>query len=263
MPMDEVARVTKPNPMANCWRSKPSSHSRIQALDIASHFSNILTSQYPAVMIATIVSPGSIPEFVHPPVPGESHDLYGDSHLDSIKLPVSAARRSPSGSAVSRSIQSADPLGVESSFGSRANETSTPAPSSRSDPARESTSGATPVASQDSIEGSSDDILWARLVENCINGQADLVQEILTLSPQLKDSIDNVSTATGMNPLHFAASRGHEEIVRILIDQAGAGVDAPDREGEVRIFPNCGACEMSMAAWWQCHSNTILTQPFL
>jgi hypothetical protein len=212
-------------------------------------------------MIATIVSPGSIPEFVHPPVPGESHELYGDNHLDSIKLPVSVTRRSPGGSAQSRVIQSADPLGVESSFlSSRTNETSAPSSSSRSDTAREPTSGATPVVNQDSIEGSSDDILWARLVENCINGQADFVQEILTLSPQLKESIDNVSTATGMNPLHFAASRGHEEIVRILIDQAGAGVDAPDREGEVRIFLKLWYLRDGDACLLAVPCNMILTQ---
>lgn len=186
----------------------------------------------------TIVSPGSIPEFVHPPVPGESHDLYGDNHLDSIKLPVPVTHHSPGSLVQSRAIQSADPLGVEENFptSTTQNETSTPLSTTRSESGRETTSGATPATSQDIIEGSSDDILWARLVENCIQGQADLVQEILTRSPQLKDSIDNVSTATGMNPLHFAASRGHDEIVRILIDQAGAGVDVQDREGEVSIF---------------------------
>ncbi|KAG0253179.1 hypothetical protein BG011_006505 [Mortierella polycephala] len=39
-----------------------------------------------------------------------------------------------------------------------------------------------------------------------------------------------------MNPLHFAASRGHDGVVRILIDQAGAGVDVPDREGETALL---------------------------
>ncbi|KAI8600716.1 hypothetical protein EDD21DRAFT_126571 [Dissophora ornata] len=183
-------------------------------------------------MIATVVSPGSIPEFVHPPVPGESHDFYGDTHLDSIKLPVPVAVHSPT-SARSNSAQFVDPLAVDDILHMGSRESSTPA-SARNESVRELVSGATLVVGADQTEGSSDDILWAKLVEGCINGQSELVQEILTQSPQLKDSIDNISSATGMNPLHFAASRGHDEIVRILIDQAGAVVDVQDREGETK-----------------------------
>ncbi|KAF8934986.1 hypothetical protein BGZ58_005306, partial [Dissophora ornata] len=185
-------------------------------------------------MIATVVSPGSIPEFVHPPVPGESHDFYGDTHLDSIKLPVPVAVHSPT-SARSNSAQFVDPLAVDDILHMGSRESSTPA-SARNESVRELVSGATLVVGADQTEGSSDDILWAKLVEGCINGQSELVQEILTQSPQLKDSIDNISSATGMNPLHFAASRGHDEIVRILIDQAGAVVDVQDREGETALL---------------------------
>ncbi|KAG0000076.1 hypothetical protein BGZ79_006337 [Entomortierella chlamydospora] len=189
-------------------------------------------------MIATVVSPGSIPEFVHPPVPGESHDFYGDTHLESIKLPAPVAIHSSSTSTQSRSAQFLDPLAntnVLNSNNSSSN-SNTRVPHERSESVRELTSGANLVEGAEQTEDSSDDALWARLVEGCINRQPELVQDILMQSTKLKDSIDNVSSTTGMNPLHFAASRGHEEIVRILIDQAGAGVDIQDREGETALL---------------------------
>ncbi|KAG9067450.1 hypothetical protein KI688_012233 [Linnemannia hyalina] len=188
-------------------------------------------------MIAAVVSPGSIPEFVHPPVPGESHDFYGNTHLDSIKLPAPAAVPNPGSSSPSNSRQFTDPLGLGGTnhFASTTNglETSTV---SRDESVRDHISGATIVTGEDHSEDSSEDIAWAKLVDGCINGHAEQVREIILRLPQLKHSIDNISSATGMNPLHFAASRGHDDIVRILIDQAGAGVDIQDREGETALL---------------------------
>ena len=40
---------------------------------------------------------------------------------------------------------------------------------------------------------------------------------------------------TGLRPLHFAASRGHLNIVSRLVE-AGAAVDAVDKEGEACVF---------------------------
>ncbi|KAF9438532.1 hypothetical protein BGZ76_007063 [Entomortierella beljakovae] len=182
-------------------------------------------------MIATI-SPGSIPEFVHPPVPGESHELYGDNHLDSIKLPASVTIPNSNNSEGSFSTHFLDPLAGAVIIN---NDSNTGNNRNRGDSLHEITSGAN-LTEEVQHEDSSDDILWARLVDGCINGQSELVQDLLIQSPKLKDSIDNISSATGMNPLHFAASRGHEEIVRILIDQAGAGVDIQDREGETALL---------------------------
>lgn len=182
-------------------------------------------------MIATVVSPGSIPDFVHPPVPGESHDLYGDSHLDSIKLPAPSLISSSSNNYISNSSALfSDPLSVDNNNSS----TNSPNPQQISTPTitRESVREHASTAIVDA-EQSSDAISWSKLVEACTLGHADVVQEIIDISPALKDSIDNVSSATGMNPLHFAAARGHSEVVRILVDQAGAGVDIQDREGEV------------------------------
>ncbi|KAK5809941.1 hypothetical protein F5H01DRAFT_32750 [Linnemannia elongata] len=187
-------------------------------------------------MIAAVVSPGSIPEFVHPPVPGESHDFYGSTHLDSIKLPAPAAVPNPGSSSPSNSRQFTDPLGLGETNHSISTtnglETSTV---SRDESVRDHISGATTVTGEDYTEDSSEDTAWAKLVDGCVNGHAEQVREIILRLPQLKDSIDNISSATGMNPLHFAASRGHDDIVRILIDQAGAGVDTQDREGEVGL----------------------------
>ncbi|KAF9393607.1 hypothetical protein CPC16_001597 [Podila verticillata] len=188
-------------------------------------------------MIATVVSPGSIPDFVHPPVPGESHDLYGDSHLDSIKLPAPSVIPSSSNNYTSSSSALfSDPL-------SHSVNTNSSSPNNHSDSQQTSTQptiGGVSVRELDSVgaivDEPSDAISWSKLVEACTLGHADVVQEIIAISPALKDSIDNVSSATGMNPLHFAASRGHSEVVRILIDQAGAGVDIQDREGETALL---------------------------
>ncbi|KAG0313875.1 hypothetical protein BGZ99_008523 [Dissophora globulifera] len=185
-------------------------------------------------MIATLVSPEAIPAFVHPPVPGESHDLYGDTHLDSIKLPTQAVSYSPGSSSLAHAARTADPLGIDNAL--RTSSSSSTSPHESSDSMHEPASGATPVTGAGQHEGSSDDFFWAKFIEGCTNGRIEHVQEILLQAPQLKDSIDNISSATGMNPLHFAASRGHEEIVRILIDQAGAGVDVQDREGETALL---------------------------
>lgn len=44
--------------------------------------------------------------------------------------------------------------------------------------------------------------------------------------------------ATGLVPLHVAASRGFTDIVKVLVERAEATVDAVDREGEVGL--GCG-----------------------
>ncbi|KAG0302893.1 hypothetical protein BGZ97_002127 [Linnemannia gamsii] len=201
-------------------------------------------------MIAAVVSPGSIPEFVHPPVPGESHDFYGSTHLDSIKLPAPAAVPNPGSSSLSNSHRFSDPLGLGETNHSASTmnvlETGT---QSRDESVRDHISGATTVTGEDHSEGSSEDIAWAKLVDGCVNGHAEQVRDIIMRLPQLKDSIDNISSATGMNPLHFAASRGHDDIVRILIDQAGAGVDTQDREGETALLKASYAGSLSVVCF--------------
>ncbi|KAF9582697.1 hypothetical protein BGW38_010874 [Lunasporangiospora selenospora] len=183
-------------------------------------------------MIAAIIAPEDIPKFVHPPVPGESHVLYGDSHLGAIKLPTHATTTSGP-RPVSHSTDLI--LGDESSD-VRSQTTRGLARDMSGSLDDHQASGTSTAVRAGQHGGSSDDTLWAQLVEACAEGHAEQVEEILSSSPLLKDSIDNISSATGMNPLHFAASRGHEPVVRVLIDQAGAGVDVPDREGESALL---------------------------
>ncbi|KAJ2961996.1 hypothetical protein NQZ79_g2755 [Umbelopsis isabellina] len=47
---------------------------------------------------------------------------------------------------------------------------------------------------------------------------------------------DTIQSSTGLSPLHFASSRGHIEIVKHLLDIAGASVDIVDREGETPLL---------------------------
>ncbi len=210
------------------------------SLCLSRHFFTLTQHERPektrSAMIATVVSPGAIPDFVHPPVPGESHEFYGDTHLDSIKLPASATAEGAGNAAQAQLRQYADRNRPHES-NSRTDITWAHEAGIEASPSTDSVHnpviGTSTITEADQMEGSSDDISWARLVEACIHGEAEKVQDILLESPQLKESIDNISSATGMNPLHFAASRGQDDVVRILVDVAGAGVDVPDREGEV------------------------------
>ncbi|KAF9924697.1 hypothetical protein FBU30_005390 [Linnemannia zychae] len=144
---------------------------------------------------------------------------------------------SNSSSSHSQSHPLTDPLGL----GDASHASSTIAgletgTASRDQSVRDHNSGAATVTGEEHLEDSSEDVAWTKLVDGCINGQVEQVRDIILRLPRLKDSIDNVSSATGMNPLHFAASRGHDDVVRVLIDQAGAGVDIQDREGETALL---------------------------
>lgn len=61
----------------------------------------------------------------------------------------------------------------------------------------------------------------------------DLQSLIILLETQAPDSIQ---ASTGLSPLHFASSRGHIEIVKHLLDIAGASVDIMDKEGETPLL---------------------------
>ncbi|KAJ3089344.1 hypothetical protein HK102_006615 [Quaeritorhiza haematococci] len=105
-----------------------------------------------------------------------------------------------------------------------------------------------------------------------IAGDADLVKELLELkkgaskdstqdqghnntlqsqeqgdasddTPQTSDNDDSphvwvnlTTSATGLVPLHYAASKGYLDVVQVLVESAGALVDLPDPEGETSLL---------------------------
>jgi hypothetical protein len=66
------------------------------------------------------------------------------------------------------------------------------------------------------------------------NGQLYLVQRLIAngCDPNLPHTI------TGLRPIHFAASRGHVNLVKFLIESSHCQVDAVDKEGEVNKHMN-------------------------
>jgi hypothetical protein len=145
-------------------------------------------------MVSPVITSMRIPEVVYPPIPGEQHRYYGNIHLKQLKLPSNSFNHNIRGT------------------------TSYP---------RYSEDG--------SIESDLD------IHEAAAAGNFTRVKELL--APQGSVSGETTSAflianefspSSGLTPLHYAASRGHYEIVRWLIDEAGAIVDLEDQTGEVR-----------------------------
>lgn len=70
-----------------------------------------------------------------------------------------------------------------------------------------------------------------RLHSLVASGQLDRVQRLIAsgYDPDTSHSI------TGLKPIHFAASRGHVDLVHYLVQSCQVQIDAVDREGEVSI----------------------------
>lgn len=68
------------------------------------------------------------------------------------------------------------------------------------------------------------------------SGNLALLKNILPFLPTPQAAVNEPHPATGLTPLHFASSRGHFNIVKYLVDDYSALVDAKDREGEVKFF---------------------------
>lgn len=64
------------------------------------------------------------------------------------------------------------------------------------------------------------------------SGQLNLVQRLIAngCDPNLPH------ITTGLRPIHFAASRGHVDLVKYLVETSKCQVDAIDKEGEVRFI---------------------------
>ncbi|KAF9164685.1 FKBP12-associated protein [Actinomortierella ambigua] len=208
-------------------------------------------------MVSVVLSPNSIPDFVHPPVPGEEHVFYGSAHLDSIRLPaVAAAAQQQLQRQQQQQQHGSHPLALTAGNNSHLQSgdplsailvAATP---TMVESATSTTTATTPTASNDRPQlGTPEETSWSRLMDACTEGHAQDVQDCLEAFPTLKDSIDNISSATGMNPLHFAASRGHADTVRALVDMAGAGVDVQDREGETALLKASYAGHLSIVCF--------------
>lgn len=71
-----------------------------------------------------------------------------------------------------------------------------------------------------------------RLHSLVASGQLERVQRLIAsgCDPNSSHSI------TGLKPIHFAASRGHVDLVHYLVQSSQVQIDAVDKEGEVSIY---------------------------
>ena len=69
-----------------------------------------------------------------------------------------------------------------------------------------------------------------------LSGDADLA---LKLIANRNITVNTANSASGLLPLHIAASRGHVELVIALCEKAGAIIDLGDKEDEVSTVICC------------------------
>ncbi|KAF7727259.1 hypothetical protein EC973_007872 [Apophysomyces ossiformis] len=67
-------------------------------------------------------------------------------------------------------------------------------------------------------------------------GDLILIKQILILLPDPLKAVNDPHPSTGLTPMHFAASRGHVDIVRCLVEEYDVSVDARDKEGETALL---------------------------
>ncbi|CAJ0837274.1 5841_t:CDS:2 [Entrophospora sp. SA101] len=118
-----------------------------------------------------------IPEFVYPPIPGETHKYYGNIHSKQIKLPPNSINNAY------RYLRDSEDMNI---------------------------------------------------YEATSLGYLAKVKEILApkgsggkVTDFTRANVANLSS--GLTPLHYAASRGHLDVVRWLVESAGAIVDLEDQ----------------------------------
>ncbi|CAG8761289.1 41849_t:CDS:2 [Gigaspora margarita] len=90
--------------------------------------------------------------------------------------------------------------------------------------------------------------------EAAATGNIDRVKELL--DPQGAGETtssfllaNEVSSASGLTPLHYAASRGHTDIVKWLVIDAGAIIDLEDQTGETALLKASYNGHLSIVAW--------------
>jgi len=129
-------------------------------------------------------SPSPIPDSVHPPIPGESHRFYGNSHFREVKLPENAHYY---------------------------------------------------LTNENNNLESSNRV--PNIHEAAAAGKLRKIQELFEDGDNTKSFLlaNDAKTTTNLTPLHYAASRGHFDVVKWLVDFAGAIVDLEDFTGEVSM----------------------------
>ncbi|KXN66238.1 ankyrin [Conidiobolus coronatus NRRL 28638] len=102
-----------------------------------------------------------------------------------------------------------------------------------------------------------------QLKNACLDGKVDLVRNILGLDLSNKSGnegsrdgllvssqlqlVNIANTHTGMVPLHYAASRGHYDIVELLLDEVGTEVDPLNNEKETPLLKACFGGHLKVA----------------
>ncbi|KAG0174666.1 hypothetical protein DFQ28_005264 [Apophysomyces sp. BC1034] len=67
-------------------------------------------------------------------------------------------------------------------------------------------------------------------------GNLILLKQILMILPDPLKAVNDPHPSTGLTPMHFAASRGHVDIVRCLVEEYSVFVDVRDKEGETALL---------------------------
>ncbi|KAI9489636.1 hypothetical protein BDB00DRAFT_962087 [Zychaea mexicana] len=68
------------------------------------------------------------------------------------------------------------------------------------------------------------------------SGSLPLFKRLLLHLPDPLKAVNDPHPSTGLTPIHFAASRGHVEIVRCLVEDYHVSVDSRDKEGETPLL---------------------------
>ena len=172
--------------------------------------------------------------------------------LEPISMPAevraSSRNRSSSGASTLNVATSATPRGIPSPLAHRqsldpADEPPrSPSPPPAPSPPRRAPSSRSP-STVSSSRGYDPTTLRNLIASSCVNGDLERLQSLMAPRPADDGEPDPPSTFTlanqtgshsGLAPLHHAAQKGHVEVVKWLIEQAGAMPELEDAEGEVR-----------------------------
>ncbi|GAN09199.1 FYVE-domain-containing protein [Mucor ambiguus] len=97
------------------------------------------------------------------------------------------------------------------------------------------------------VSNLSDTLLYnnANLYRSVASGQLTLVQRLIAdgCDPNLPH------LTTGLRPIHFAASRGHVDLVKYLVETSQCQVDATDKEGETALLKAAYAGHLSVVMY--------------